>query len=71
VGHPAALGVGVEIGDRDSEHFCDLLQTSRRNAVGAGLVFLDLLERHVQHASEFGLGHSALEPQGSHALCYF
>src|SRR5207302_9137948 len=67
-GGAVAIGPGVEIGDRHVEHFRDLLQAAGRDAVGAGLVLLHLLERDVEHAAELGLRYAALEAQGPHAF---
>src|SRR4051794_29521564 len=58
----ASCGAAIEQGgERHAERAGDLAQAARADAVGAVLVFLDLLERHPEMIAERALAQAALQ----------
>src|SRR5262249_3997208 len=59
---------GEKVRDRHAEDLGDALQAAGRDAIGALLVFLHLLERDADQVAELGLRQAALQAQRAHAL---
>jgi len=62
------VGPRIEERDRHTQRRRDPLQPAGRDAIGALLVFLDLLERDAELLAELGLRQPALQPEGANAL---